>query len=121
MPDRREGKVVQVLGGYAPTEVVVNLGAEDGVTEKTEFLVYQKGDELKDPDTGESLAAVEIVRGRGQPKHIQPRLTTIHQIRKTRRKIVETMFAQTREIEAEEITPFAHGTAVGDLVRVVRS
>lgn len=121
MPERREGKVVQVLGAsYAPTEVVVNLGFEDGIDDKAEFLVYAKGDEIKDPDTGEPLGAVEIVRGRGQPKHIQARLTTIYQVRKTKRKIAETFFSQPQEIEDEKIIPFARETTVGDLVRVLR-
>jgi hypothetical protein len=120
MPERREGKVVQIIGSNnQPNEVVVNLGSEDGITEKAEFLVYTKGAQVKDPDTGEDLGDVEIVRGRGQPKHIQPRLTTIIQVRKTKRRLTG-LFVQEQIIEDESIVPFSNGTAIGDLVRVIR-
>jgi len=42
-----------------------------------EFVVYAEGEELTDPDTGESLGTLEIVRGRAYAKHVQKRLTTL--------------------------------------------
>jgi hypothetical protein len=69
-----DGKVVQILN---PFEIVVNLGSEQGVTEKTKFVVYAVGDEIRDPDTGESLGLLEIVRGRARVKHRQPKMATL--------------------------------------------
>ncbi len=70
----KDGKVIQVLN---PHEVVINLGAEHGIKEGAQFLVFAVGDELRDPDTQESLGALEIVRGRGRATHVQARLTTV--------------------------------------------
>lgn len=74
MVEKRSGKVVRVLN---PFEVVVNLGSLAGVEEEDGFVVYVQGDELKDPDTGESLGTLEIVRGRARATHVQEKLTTL--------------------------------------------
>ncbi len=72
--EKRTGKVVRVLN---PFEVVVNLGSLAGVEKEDGFVVYAQGEELKDPDTGESLGVLEIVRGRARATHVQEKLTTL--------------------------------------------
>nr|WP_321298317.1 hypothetical protein [uncultured Sphaerochaeta sp.] len=57
--------------------VVINKGADDGVTEDDVFLIYSLGDELKDPKSGIELGKLEIVHGKGIVAHLQPRMTTI--------------------------------------------
>jgi len=132
MTTQKVGKVVQVnRDQHPPVELVVNLGSADGVSMKDTFLVYAIGDEIKDPDTGESLGELEIVRGRGKAKHIQPSMTTItaltrrkHVIRKVPPTSVSPLssFGQRfpTEIveETEEEIPF-EAVTVGDLVRVI--
>jgi hypothetical protein len=77
MDKKKIGKVVKVLNQF---EVVVNFGSSDGVIENQRFIVFQEGDEIKDPDTGESLGKLEIVRGQGEARHVQERLTTLRSI-----------------------------------------
>lgn len=77
MVEKRTGKVVKVLNR---SEVVVNLGSQAGVGEDDVFVVYAPGEELWDPDTGESLGNLEIVRGRAQATHVQEKLTTLRSI-----------------------------------------
>lgn len=74
------GKVVKILNPY---EVVINLGAEDGVTKDDEFVVFEQGEEVTDPDTDESLGILEIVRGQGVAKHVQEKLTTLRSTERT--------------------------------------
>jgi len=74
MGQKLVGKVVKILNPY---EVVISLGAEDGVAKDDEFVVFEQGEEVSDPDTGESLGTLEIVRGQGRAKHVQERLTTL--------------------------------------------
>ena len=58
--------------------LVINRGSDHGVTKGDHFLVYYVDpEELKDPDTGESLGNLEIIRGTGTATHVQPRMTTI--------------------------------------------
>ena len=77
MTRQLEGKVVQIHPERMNSELVVNLGKEHSVTADSRFLIYRLGEEVKDPDTLESLGNLEIAIGIGKPKHIQDKLTTV--------------------------------------------
>lgn len=131
MVEKRSGKVVKVLNQF---EVVVNLGSLAGVGESDVFVVYAPGDELTDPDTGESLGTLEMVRGKAQAAHVQEKLTTLRSIetrsepRVQRRPIVRTPLEQLgglspfqpqEEVVTELVevpAPF-QGVKVGDFAR----
>jgi len=124
------GKVVRVL---SPTELVVNLGSAHGISDTSRFVVFTPGDELTDPDTGEPLGQLEIVRGRAEAKHVQEKMSTIRSIEKktmTRDRsrlapghspfasgIKQPMFETVTE-EVLVDAPF-QGAQVNDLVRVL--
>lgn len=74
MSDIIVGKVVKVLDDY---HIVINRGSADNVAKNSRFLIYRLGDELQDPETGESLGKLEIVCGEGVVDHIQERMTTL--------------------------------------------
>lgn len=58
--------------------LVINRGSDHGVTKGDNFLVYYvEPEELIDPETGESLGNLEIIRGTGTAIHVQPKMTTI--------------------------------------------
>lgn len=77
MAESRNAKVVKILNQF---EVVINRGSEAGVSENDVFLVYALGEEVKDPDTGESLGKLEIVRGRAKVTHVQETMATLRSI-----------------------------------------
>ena len=53
------GKVIKASG----SKVYINLGDRNGVSPSTQFDVYQPGEELIDPDTGENLGSEITKRG----------------------------------------------------------
>ena len=123
-----EGKVVHKL---SPTELVINIGRSHGVQEDSRFIVFALGDEIPDPDTGESLGTLEIVRGRAEAKHVQEKMTTILSTEKRRvprerqRLVFGSPFTSSITPRTETVTeevevpaPF-EGVQVGDLVRVL--
>lgn len=58
--------------------LVINRGSDHGVTKGDNFLVYYvEPEELIDPETGESLGHLEVIRGTGTAIHVQPKMTTI--------------------------------------------
>lgn len=61
-------------------QLVINRGTRDGVKAGQRFLVFGYGPELSDPDTGQSLGRVEIVRGRGEVVHLQDNIATIRSV-----------------------------------------
>jgi hypothetical protein len=59
---------------------VINRGSEHGVEMETKFLIMEIGDDIIDPDTGEYLGKLEIVKGKVSPSHIQEKMTTVTSI-----------------------------------------
>ena len=65
--------VVHVVDEY---RVVINRGSEQGVKIGDTYLIYSVGPDLTDPDTGESLGALELVKGRVVVRHVQEKIST---------------------------------------------
>jgi hypothetical protein len=80
MADSNMGKkfpatVVKVIDEYT---VVINRGADHGITKGDAFLIYFiEPEELIDPDTGDSLGQLEIIRGTASATHVQAKMATI--------------------------------------------
>lgn len=59
-------------------QLVINRGSDDGVEIGDRYIVFGlSGEEIFDPDTGDSLGNLELVRGRGVVVHVQPKMSTI--------------------------------------------
>lgn len=67
-------KVIKVVDEY---QIVINRGSENGVTLGTRFLIFGGGEELTDPDTGENLGMLELVRGKARVVHVQGKICTL--------------------------------------------
>jgi hypothetical protein len=122
------GKVLYVIDrGYDDAEVVINKGENDGISPNDRFLIYAIGEELFDPDTGENLGKLEIVKGIAKPKHIQEKTTTLvsAEYYPPRKRIIRRNnildFSRADEIEESppEVVPFK-GVKVGDLVKPMK-
>lgn len=66
--------VVHVIDEFS---VAINRGEEQGVKVGDTYLIYAIGPELIDPETDESLGALEIVRGRAVVRHVQEKISTL--------------------------------------------
>ena len=79
--------------------VVLNKGLDDGIELNDKFLIFGIGSEIVDPDTGESLGALEVVRGRVRVEHLQAKLCTARSVDMTqipgRKRILERKTAST--------------------------
>jgi hypothetical protein len=85
--ETRLARVVHVVdpdSTYAPVEVVINRGAHNGVKLGDRFLVIGEGPHITDPETGEDLGQLELVRGRGEVVHVQDHMATIRSIERRR-------------------------------------
>jgi hypothetical protein len=68
------GKIVKLLGNG---RAVANIGLEASVRPGDVFAVFELGDEIVDPDTGDALGVLEMVKGTVVAEHVQPRLTQL--------------------------------------------
>ena len=67
-----EGKVAKILGN---NEIVINRGTSEGVRPGMLFEVFApEGEEVWDPDTGETLGTVEDVTAHAQVTEVKERL-----------------------------------------------
>jgi len=69
-----EARVVAVIDHY---RCVINWGADEEVQPGDRFIIYGLGEQLKDPETGEDLGVLEVVRGKAKVTHIQQRVSTL--------------------------------------------
>lgn len=74
MKDLRRLRVAQVI---TPYQLVLNAGSDDGVQYGDQFVIYTLGKTIVDPETGEELEPIQIIRGRGRVIHIQRTICTI--------------------------------------------
>lgn len=118
-------KVIKVIDNKT---LVINAGFKKNIIDNYEFLVYEIGEELFDPDTNESLGKLEIIKGTAKPIHIQENMAIIQSNRYNiveDKKIIKksSLFvgSQVEEIiEPRErtIKPF-NNPAIGDFVKIL--
>lgn len=130
MSDRYFGKVVSVEDSFT---VVINAGLNKGVEEGDEFLIVGLGKTIKDPDTDEELGQLEIVRGKGEVSHLQPKMATLQsseiehspttrEIKKITNQNPFAIFSGTSATSTELIKPGPEkpkefkGVKIGDMV-----
>lgn len=115
----RQYKVAAVIDSY---HVVINAGRSDGVTVGTTYVIYAIGDEITDPDTGQSLGRVEMIKGRGTVTNVQEKIATLESSDyiEVRRQGPSGIFAAQQPIETtRQLKPFSYPEA-GDFVRLVK-
>jgi hypothetical protein len=67
-----EGKIAKILGR---NEVVINKGRADGVKTGMMFEIFApEGEEVWDPDTGETLGTVEDIKAKAEITEVKDRL-----------------------------------------------
>ncbi|GAX62590.1 hypothetical protein SCALIN_C35_0029 [Candidatus Scalindua japonica] len=72
--EKIEGKVAKILDEYS---IVINVGRNNGVVNGMVFAVFvQSDDEVKDPDSGESLGKLENVKEHLFVAHVQDKFST---------------------------------------------
>lgn len=129
MSERYFGKVVSIPDEYS---VVINRGADHDIQLEEKFLIVGIGDLILDPDTGEELEHLEIVRGRVAVEHVQQKIATLKSCQyEASEDVKEIKKVTTRgglallgpqATVTESITPGAkhlkslEGAMVGDLV-----
>ena len=111
---KHDGLVCDIISNR---RVVLNKGARDGISKDDEFVVFNLGEEISDPKTGESLGILEKIKGKGEVIHVQDRMCTIetyefdtvpaptltHSLFKTERKVYRNFVGVQRGDYARKI------------------
>ena len=73
-PSKGPTVVVKVL---EPDRVVLNRGVRDGIELEQRFLIYEVGEPLTDPVTGEDLGRLEMSKGWGEIIQVQEKVSIL--------------------------------------------
>lgn len=120
MKTRTTFKVVKIL---SLSRIVINAGRSDGIKVGNKIVLYEQGEEIIDPDTGENLGALEIVKGNGVVKHVQDKMSTVHGFRTSIKKqksafgALGLMSGQFPSEEVEEFEDDFDNPKMGDLAK----
>ncbi|MDQ4105876.1 MAG: hypothetical protein M3157_01705 [Actinomycetota bacterium] len=107
-----EGKVAKILGN---NEVVINRGRGDGVRQGMLFEIFApEGEEVWDPDTGETLGTVEDVKARAEVTEVKDRLS----VARLRNSGAEMPFGAMDLGEMQQNLQRIFGQMFGDDVRI---
>lgn len=90
-----EAKVIKIVDDV---KLAINKGADDGITKNDIFIIFEKGEELFDPDTNESLGLLEIPKLKMRVFNIQNKLTLLESMETqtiTDKKIKKTIKKQS--------------------------
>lgn len=119
----RNIRVAKVINEY---KIVINKGSLHGIEIGQRFLVYSLSkEEIIDPESGQNLGRLEIVKGTGTVTHLQEQIATIESDRKSKavRKTIKkplltfSQFSGEEEIiEPAETIPF-EDIQVNDFVK----
>ena len=114
MATAEEALVAKVLD---QRKVVINRGSDAGVAMGQVFVVFERGEDVTDPASGESLGALELVKGKGHVIHVQQRMAILEleapeQART--RTLSEIMATLSGQPDSPEPTPHVK---VGDSAR----
>jgi proteasome assembly chaperone (PAC2) family protein len=118
----------QIVNIINPYQLVMNRGDRNGIKVGRRVLIYGiSKEEIIDPNTGESLGYLEIVKGTGRVINVQDNMSTIESDQK---KIIRRKFdnsnpfylASPKEkaeiLEYDEPKPFEN-PVIGDLVKPI--
>ena len=104
-----EGKVAKILGN----EIVINRGRREGVRQGMLFEVFApEGEEVWDPDTGETLGTVEDVKAQAEVTEVKDRLAV------ARLQNTASPFGAANMGEMQENLQRIFGQMFGDDVRI---
>ncbi len=113
--------VIQVIDSC---KLAINRGKLHGLKEGQRLLVYRLSvQEIQDPNTGESLGYLELVKGTGRVIHLQDKICTIESDRKRSRRMAtkRNAFYNLGEEVMEtfdELIPF-EDPEIGDMVKPI--
>ena len=72
-----EGKIAQIL---SESVVVINIGAMQGCRPGMVFVILAEGDDVTDPDSGETLGKWELPKGQLRAAHVQEKISVCEAI-----------------------------------------
>ncbi len=89
------GQVAAILDDQ---RLLINLGIEQGVSINDRFVIFEFGNDITDPETGQSLGKLELIKAQVEAIHVQEKMSLVMPIQKettTSSSVLSATLAQT--------------------------
>lgn len=90
------GKVARILNEF---QLVLNVGVRQGVKPGMRFLIYEEGEEVRDPENGEALGKLELVKAEVEVVHVQETLCLVQAKEKKTESAPMVLSAKLAEVK----------------------
>ncbi|TPR40448.1 hypothetical protein [Apilactobacillus micheneri] len=132
MKNNKIGRVIRILSG---TEIIVNIGSDDGASYGQTFEVYEPGENIKDPENEKiNLGPLDYIKANVEITRIFPKFSIMQDIevhKETRSRNTLSAFssgsrevtirkAKVLNVNKDEVTPLKinnKNISIGDPVR----
>ncbi|MDY2947841.1 hypothetical protein [Mannheimia varigena] len=94
-----ERYLAEIVSIIDELRVVVNAGKNKNMAIGTKFLIVGIGKEIFDPNTGESLGNIEIIRGYAKVIHVQEKISTLESIDTVKKPDVREITKTTKKTD----------------------
>ncbi|MBE9195676.1 hypothetical protein IQ219_10255 [Synechocystis sp. LEGE 06083] len=97
-------KVAKVIDDY---KLVINRGKEHGIREGQRVLIYQFNEEqIVDPDTGESLGNLELVKGTGKVFQVEDKYAIVESDKRHQKLDIDRGAERVAQLFLSDIASF---------------
>lgn len=104
MEKEKAGKVIRILSN---TELLINLGSNQGIQEGNLFKIYEKGEVIKDPDTNSDLGTLDYIKKQVEATTVYPNFSIVkslkHYTETTTSGIMSAFGDKTKEVRKTDV------------------
>lgn len=98
----KEYKVIEIIDAY---NLIINYGLERNAKQGDRLRIVDRGEEVKDPDTGEILGTLDAIKAVVSVKNAYNKFSVCHKIKTPDLPILSPLASAMRNLSVEETLP----------------
>lgn len=104
MNNKKTGKIIRIL---SDEELLINIGKNQGAYVGEKYKIYEKGEEIQDPDTGENLGTLDYIKATVEIVNVYENFSIVESLTRYKEKvstgIMSAFSDKSREIDRVEV------------------
>ncbi|HJE44431.1 hypothetical protein [Levilactobacillus namurensis] len=109
--EQPDAQVIRIL---SDTELVINLGSEDGINYNDKFEIYEPGEQMINPLTNEKLGAFDYVKASVEAKEIHEKFSIVKHVTKSRETVSHGGLSALSQMTKEVTRTTTHSLPVNE-------
>ncbi|EMF0280536.1 hypothetical protein KI126_002609 [Enterococcus faecium] len=104
MNNKKTGKIIRIL---SDEELLINIGKKQGAYVGEKYKIYEKGETIQDPDTGENLGTLDYIKATVEIVNVYENFSIVESLTRYKEKvstgIMSAFSDKSREIDRVEV------------------